>query len=67
MDQLYKIAGPDFKNVTAIAGHLRFRSCRVVQKALEIWSSALTGEEKELWTNFQRGLFILIVMTLFQI
>ncbi len=46
VDQLYKIAGPDFKNVTAIAGHLRFRSCRVVQKALEIWSSALTGEEK---------------------
>lgn len=53
--QLYQIAGPDLKNVSAIAGHLRLRSCRIVQKAIEIWSSALTGEEKGPLDQFLKG------------
>ncbi len=53
--QLYQIAGSDLKNVSAISGHLRLRSCRIVQKAIEIWSSALTGEEKGPLDQFSKG------------
>ncbi len=53
--QLYQIAGPDLKNVTATAEHLRLRSCRIVQKALEILSLALTGEQQELLDQYSKG------------